>query len=243
LREGIPHIAEAAERDRAQLAAHDEALRSQFNRLPTEELVMRRDDLYGAADRERVLAERRETLAKRIEDGFERLTDLQAQREEAEALPRRERRGTLSRVDSLEAHSRHQLARLEDQLAGIPVARDVARRELAAAERALAARRELAITAARVAPPPYITSELGERPRDPLKQKAWDRGVSEIERYRQQHGINDPGRALGREATRAAERVRQQEALRRLNETQRVLSLGQHAARARQLHRGLGISR
>lgn len=45
LREGIPHIAEAAERDRAQIAAHDEALRSQFSRLPTEELVARRDDL------------------------------------------------------------------------------------------------------------------------------------------------------------------------------------------------------
>jgi conjugative relaxase-like TrwC/TraI family protein len=39
LREGIPHIAEAAERDRAQLAAHDEALRAKFSGLPTEELV------------------------------------------------------------------------------------------------------------------------------------------------------------------------------------------------------------
>lgn len=35
LREGIPHIAEAAERDRAQLAGHDEVRCSQFSGLPT----------------------------------------------------------------------------------------------------------------------------------------------------------------------------------------------------------------
>jgi hypothetical protein len=51
LREGIPRIAEAAARDRAQLSAHDEALCSEFSRLPTEELVARRDDLYGVAGR------------------------------------------------------------------------------------------------------------------------------------------------------------------------------------------------
>lgn len=51
LREGIPHIAEAAERDRSQLAAHDEALRSQFSGLPTEELVARRADLLAARSR------------------------------------------------------------------------------------------------------------------------------------------------------------------------------------------------
>jgi conjugative relaxase-like TrwC/TraI family protein len=243
LRDGIPHIAEAAERDRAQSAAHDEALRSQFSRLPTEELVARRDDLHSAADREGVRAERRNALAKRIEGGHERLADFQAEREAAEALPRRECREALSRVDSLEAHSRKQLARLEDQLAEMPAPGDGARHELAVADRVLAERRELAITAARITPPSYITNELGERPTDPAKQKAWDRGVAHIERYRQQHGINDPSRALGREATRAAERARQREALRRLQEMQRVLGLGQHASRARNLGRGLGMVR
>ncbi|HXS46256.1 MAG TPA: MobF family relaxase [Solirubrobacterales bacterium] len=243
LREGIPHIAEAAERDRAQIAAHDEALRSQFTGLPTEELVARRDDLYDAADREGVLAERRDALAKRIEGGRERLVDFQAEREAAEALPRRERQEVLFRVESLEAHSRNQLARFEAKLAVMPSPDDAARQELAVADRVLAKRRELAITAARIAPPPYITNELGERPSDPAKQKTWDRGVDHIERYRQQHGINDPSRALGREAQRAAERARQRQALRRLQEMQRVLGLGQHAARARQLGHGLGIVR
>jgi conjugative relaxase-like TrwC/TraI family protein len=51
-RDAIPHIAEAAERDRAQLAAHDAALRSQFSGLPTEELVARSEDLRSAASSE-----------------------------------------------------------------------------------------------------------------------------------------------------------------------------------------------
>ena len=73
----------------------------------------------------------------------------------------------------------------------------------------LAQRRQLAITAARVSPPPYISKELRERPSDPAKRKAWDRGVEGIERYRQQHGVKDLGRAFGREAERgSSERAR-----------------------------------
>jgi hypothetical protein len=47
-REGLDHIAEAAERDGAQLAAHDEALRSRLEPLSTSELVARHDELRGA---------------------------------------------------------------------------------------------------------------------------------------------------------------------------------------------------
>ncbi|HEY5054312.1 MAG TPA: hypothetical protein VII45_12985, partial [Solirubrobacterales bacterium] len=79
----------------------------------------------------------------------------------------------------------------------------------------------------------------GERPSDPAKRAVWDRGVSGIERYRQQHGIKDPSRALGRQREREAQRAMQ----RRLNEIQRVLGLGQHAARARDLGRRMGIGR
>jgi len=53
--------------------------------------------------------------------------------------------------------------------------------------------------AARLSPPDYITRELSERPSDPTQRKTWDKGVSEIERYRQDHGIKDPEHALGRE--------------------------------------------
>jgi hypothetical protein len=80
------------------------------------------------------------------------------------------------------------IAELEAELRETPVSTDAARREFAVADQVLAERRELAITAARISPPGYIRSELGERPSDPIKQRAWDRGVAQIESYRQRNG-------------------------------------------------------
>lgn len=242
LREGIPHIAEAAERDRSQLAAHDEALRSRFSGLPTEELVARREDLLDPASREASAERQRSNTQERIVQARERLDGFEGRREATQALPRRQRRDELARIDTLEARSRDVVARLEAEARELPTG-DAARRELAVADQVLAQRRELAIIAARISPPAYVKSELGERPSDPAKRKAWDRGVAGIERYRQEHNIKDPSKAFGREAKRGAERARQRAATRRLQETQRVLGLGQHAARARQLGRGLSIGR
>lgn len=45
LREGLEHIAEAAERNGAQVSAHDQAMRSALGKLPSEELARRRDGL------------------------------------------------------------------------------------------------------------------------------------------------------------------------------------------------------
>jgi conjugative relaxase-like TrwC/TraI family protein len=243
LREGIPHIAEAAERDRAQLAAHDEALRSKFSGLPTAELVARRDELRATAGRKESMESQRRSLQDRIGRAREHIEGFGAGREAAQALPRRARREELARIDSWEARSRRETARLEVELADVPVVGDAARRELAIAEQVLAQRRELAIIAARISPPAYVRAELGERPSDPARQKAWDRGVFRIERYREEHGITDPNRALGREAKRGAERARQEATWRRIREVQRALGLGQFAARARQLGRGLSIGR
>lgn len=125
----------------------------------------------------------------------------------------------------------------------MPSPQDVARREFAVADRVLAERREPAIIAARISPPTYIRSELGERPSDPAKRTAWDRGVADIERYRQEHGVQDRSKAFGREATRGIEQARQETARHRLQEVQRVLGREQHLARARQLSRGLSIGR
>jgi hypothetical protein len=243
LREGIPHIGEAAERDRTQLAAHDEALRSKFSGLPTGELVARRNDLWATADRETVLAERRRGLQERIERLREHIDGFESQREAARALPRRQRRDELARIDAQEARSRRQTAQLEAEMQEMPVAGQAARRELGVADQVLAQRCELAVVAARISLPAYVKNELGERPSDPALRKAWDRGVSQIERYRQEHGTKDPNKALGREAKRGAERARQEATWRRIREAQRALGLGQHAARARQLGRGLSIGR
>ena len=243
LRDGIPHIAEAAERDRAQLAAHDEALRSQFSGLPTEELVGRRSELLEAAGREAGVERQRSDLFERIEAAREGLGRFDARREAAQGLKRRDRGGELTRIERAEARSREGIARLEAEARELPAATDSARRELAVADQVLAERCELAITAARVSPPPYIRSELGERPSDPVKRSAWDSGVAGIERYRQEQGVKDPRSAFGREAKRGVEQARQQAAARRLLEAQRALGRGQHAASARQLGRGLSIGR
>jgi conjugative relaxase-like TrwC/TraI family protein len=181
LRQGIPHIAEAAERDRAQLAAHDIA---QLQSLPTEELMRRRSELARPAAEE--------------------------QRAEAKGLPAVER---------------------------------TARTELAAVESLLAERRQLAITAARISPPPYIRTELGERPSDPRKGEAWDRGVSQIERYRQEHGIKDNNRPFGQEAKSEIERARQQSAMQRLRDAQRAVGRGRQASRGRDPGHSIGIGR
>jgi hypothetical protein len=172
LREGIPHIAEAAERDRAQLAAHDIA---QLESLPTEELVRRRDELsLRAADEERMAGGRE-----------------------------------------------------------LPAGEHMARAELGTVEGLLAERRELAVTAARVSPPPYVKAELGERPGETAKAKAWDRGVAHIERYRQANGIKDRHRAFGERPKQGAERARREQAMRRLRLVQRTLGKDNPAVRAR----------
>lgn len=63
------------------------------------------------------------------------------------------------------------IARLEAELRELSSG-DAARQELIEVDRVLAERRDLAITAARIAAPTYITAELGERPNDPAKRGA-----------------------------------------------------------------------
>lgn len=107
----------------------------------------------------------------------------------------------------------------------------------------LAERRNLAITAAHLAPPTYITTGLGERPSNPTKRTAWDRGVASIERYRQEHGVVDRNHALGVEPKQRAERARREAELRRLREVQRHLGREPGKVRTRERRRGLGIAR
>jgi hypothetical protein len=51
-RDPIAHVGEAAERDRAQTAAHDEALRAELQKLPRPELEARERELERGALRE-----------------------------------------------------------------------------------------------------------------------------------------------------------------------------------------------
>lgn len=198
LRDAVPHIAEAAQRDRAQLAAHDVA---RLEALPSEELAERCEGLRAHARREQTGERKRAILREQIEERRELLGRVEAQRERAKQLPRKPRRSELAQIDQAEARVKASLTRLEAELRQMPAVAHTARAQTAVIEHALDRRLRLRVLAARLSPPAYIAKELGERPTDPARRKAWDRGAAEIERYRQRHGVNDPERALGWQRT------------------------------------------
>ena len=137
LREGIPHIAEASERDRAQLAAHDQALASKFSGLPTEELAARRAELIPAAQREQEAERSHERLQREIARARESIERFEAQRTEALLAPKREQRHELGFIEAALANNREALERLEARAQGTPAVQHTARRELALAEQVL----------------------------------------------------------------------------------------------------------
>ena len=238
-REGLEHIAEAAERDRAQTAAHDEALRAELRGLPTEELLTRQGRLREPVAHESRVRELHTAGQEAIDLARRRYENALAQREAVEALPRRERKRELPRALEREGRNREQLEARIDRARQLEPISDAAGRERAVISRMLVERRQLAITAARLSPPPYIVKELGERPADLAKRKAWERGVEGIERYRQDHRVTDPNRAFGPGAKGAAERAAQEQALRRLAAVQRALGRHTEAVRVRDAGRSI----
>jgi hypothetical protein len=239
LREGLQHIAEAAERDGAQTAAHDEALCSELRRLPTEELVARRDELGEEARRESQTWELH-AEQKWLDLAQRRYENAVARREAVETMPRRGRKRELPHAREREANAREELQSRLARARQLEPVTGTASREKALASQVLAERRELAITAARLSPPAYITKELGKRPTDPAKRKAWERGVEGIERYRQERGVTDRQRALGSQA-KGLDRIAQQQAERGLRESQRALGRQMEATRVREVGRSHAI--
>ncbi|MGC1166328.1 MAG: MobF family relaxase [Solirubrobacterales bacterium] len=219
-RSELAHLGEAAVRDRAQRAAHDVA---KLDGLPTEELRRRQSELSGPAMRERANQECREALAERIAAAETRLADPGA-------------RGRLA-ASGLEKY------RAERD--SLPPIRDDARRELATVEEAIAAREQLTRTAARIAPPPYVAAELGQRPTNPTEAKAWDRGLTVIETYRRDNGVTDRASAFGPAAKGGAAKARQRKAMERTERVQRQLRdlRVRQRVRERAAERSFGISR
>ena len=217
----LAHLSEAAVRDRAQRAAHDVA---RLDGLPIEELRRRQSELSGPAVRERANQERREALAERIAAAEGRLADPGA-------------RGRLA-ASGLEKY------RAERD--SLPPIREEARRELAAVEEAIAAREQLTRTAARIAPPPYVAAELGQRPTNSAEAKAWDRGLSVIETYRRDNGVTDRVSAFGPAAKGGAAKVRQRKAMERTERVQhqlREVAVRQRVRERSVERRGFGIGR
>ena len=202
LREGLPHIAEAAERDRAQLAAHDVA---QLRGAADRELVKRRfssplrpsrSRSSRRAPRERAAADRGgQGEARPSHPGCEPPRRCRA-RSAKRACLRQRPRGTV----------RAGIERLQAGLEGMP---QVGRQAGPSWRRRAAPSRAPRNWRSRRphCPARLHHEELGERPTDPTRRKAWERGVEGIERYRQEHGINDRARRSGpsREAAPSAQ--------------------------------------
>lgn len=232
-RDAIGHVAEAAERDRAQTAAHDEALRSELRALPSEELIARRASLAGDAKREAEVEQRHGEERPMLELAERRYVNAVKNREAAEGLGWRERRRELPAALEREANAREELRIREQARDRHGPSGDEARRERKFAGQVLAERAEPAILASRLSPPEYVVKELGERPSDPAKAKAWDNGVRRIETYRHEYGITDAGSALGREPRGELDRRAHDRARDAIHETRRRLD------RQRQLDRSM----
>ncbi|HEY6729472.1 MAG TPA: MobF family relaxase [Solirubrobacterales bacterium] len=247
-RQGLDHIAEAAERDGSQVSAHDEALRQEFGQLQTDELSRRVHELRAEAGAEQEAQGAHRRVDERLGEAVERLGSISAQREAMPELRRRERReeraerAAQERWLSLqEEGTGKRIEQLRSERAELPEVRHEARARQSVAEHVLAERERAAATAARLSPPDYIKSELGERPSDPTKAAAWDRAVRGIEGYRVRNGVVDRDSALGPKPKDRSAQLEQRHARERLQRAQRELKLKKQRTAERSM--GLGIGR
>jgi conjugative relaxase-like TrwC/TraI family protein len=246
-RGALSHLGDAAERDRAQTAAHDEALRAELAGLPTPEIAARRREAEGPARDEARQEDEYARQLRTVEQRQNQHEQAVAHREAVEALGWRERHQKLPYARESEELLRERLSENVEKPKGMEPPGDGARREREIAGQLLAERQEQMLTAVRLSPPSYIVKELGERPSDPAKGKAWDRGVKEIESYRQEHGVTDKRHAFGREPKSISQQAAREAAQRRLRETQlrlgRERQLIQKRRITRSIERGFSIGR
>jgi conjugative relaxase-like TrwC/TraI family protein len=247
LRDGLEHIAEAAERDGSQVSAHDETLRQEFAGIPTDELARRLRELHAEAGAEQANQGAHKRVDERLREEGERLESISAEREAMPEPRRRERReeraerAARERWLSLrEEGTGEKIKQLRAEGAELPEVRHEARAKVAVAEHLLAERERAAATAARLSPPDYIKRELGERPSDPTKAAAWDRAVRGIEGYRVRSGVVDRDNALGPKPRDHAAQAEQRRLRERLQHAQRELKLKQRTV---ERSKGLGIGR
>ena len=226
LREGLEHIAEAAERNRAQVSAHDEALRHELGQLPNDDLIRRLHELKSEAGAERHNEERHLRADAEIERHGEHLEQYRSASHKVHPAN--------------EEHALERLAAASAEREQLPEVGHEARAKAAVAEHLVSERERAAATAARLSPPDYIKRELGERPSDPTEARAWDKAVRGIEGYRVRNGVRDRDNALGGKPKDHAAQAEQRRVRERLQRAQRELKLKQ---RGLERSKGLGIGR
>ena len=224
--EGLDHIAQAAERDGSQVSAHDAALRAELDQLPPDDLARRLRELRSEAGAERHNEERHHRAEETIGREAERIESFRAA---SRPVHPSNEESALQRIEA---------ARSERQQ--LPEIGHEARARAAVAEHLLAERVRAATTAARLSPPGYIKSELGERPRDAAKAREWDKAVRGIEGYRLKNGVVDRHKALGPKTKDSSRQQEQAEARRRIERAQRRLNRSQQRAAERSARLGIG---
>lgn len=233
MREGLEHIAEAAERDGAQVSAHDARLRAELEQLPTADLALRVHELRAEAGAEAQAQQAHRGVEQELKR-LEGLTDRVAR-----ATPQGGHHERF--LASQEEGARQQIEELVAKQARLAEVRHEARAEAAVAQSLLAERERLAAMAARLSPPDYITNELGERPGGPVEAREWDKGVEGIEGYRIRNGVVDRDSALGQKPADHAQAREHAQAERQLQLAQRRLQLQHEQARTLELGRGIEL--
>jgi hypothetical protein len=229
--EGLDHIAAAAERDGAQVSAHDQALRTRLEGLSSPELVRLRDELASEAGAEGRVEQRHADLAEGIARSEDQIARVEGERAALGERPRwgREARraydGAMRILEVDERLHRRTLERFAGELAELPPTLHDARAERAAIDAVLDRRVDLALAAARVSAPDHIVAELGGRPAEGRERLAWDGAVRDIEGFRQKHGLRDRDTALGAEPTDPVARGEHRRAQDSVRRAQRQLGM------------------
>ncbi len=242
-RDPIAHVGEAAERDRAQTAAHDEALRAELRKLARPELESRERELEREASQEGRQADDYTRAQEQAEIAVSAFEKARGEREAVEGMGRRERKRELPFAQSQEDMYRHNAERTLEKVQAVEPPTNAARRAHNIARGELAERDARELLAIRLATPAYVTRELGERPSDPRMARAWDRGVTAIQGYRREREITDTTRALGERPNTGIDRAAQETAQRRVREAQRHLGLQQQLDRLESIERDMGFGR
>jgi conjugative relaxase-like TrwC/TraI family protein len=219
----LSHISQAASRDRAQRAAHDVAKEAELRKLSDEQLQESRFEAGQKAQAEERHENEIERATRFVEMAQNNVDRHMEKYNELIDAPWRQRRRELPEVEASGDKAFERLDQAKERLADLGSPSHEARAHEAMLER-IGAERERAMTAAlALEREPYIQLALGERPQDRKQARAWDRGATEIERYREKHGITDPERPFGPEPTDPGARQRQREASEHLERTQREL--------------------
>jgi conjugative relaxase-like TrwC/TraI family protein len=229
-REDLSHIVAAAERDGAQVSAHDRALRAMLEEMSSPELDRLADELRSEGWAEDRVERQRESLDARIGSAESALGQIEAERQALGNEPRwgrarQEHRDALARIEDREARELRELGRHESARLDLPEVGHEARAEVAAIDTILDRRVDMALVAARISPPDHIVAELGQRPAEGWGQVAWDGAAREIEAYRQRNDVRDRDHAFGPEPKEQAARPERERAQQSIRRAQRELGI------------------